>query len=89
MPETERLLKQVSPISRRGIRQAIEQAIHYQEEQERFQNESLEGGAILGAEGGLRYDLFDHDDPEVEDEQCICDLPEHSQDLLWNDIENG
>ena len=54
---------------------------------ERFQNESLEGGAIYGAEGGLRVDVFDHDDPE-EELPCICDLPEHSQDLIWEEIEH-
>ena len=54
---------------------------------ERFQNESVEGGAIYGAEGGLRVDIFEHDDPEGED-PCICDLPEHSQELIWEEIEH-
>ena len=54
---------------------------------ERYKNESLEGGAIYGAEGGLRIDVFDHDDPD-EEIPCICDLPEHSQELLWEDIDS-
>ena len=51
----------------------------------RYKNESLEGGAIYGTEGGLRMDIFDHDDPE--DLQCICDLPEHSQNLRIEDLD--
>ena len=51
----------------------------------RYKNESLEGGAIYGTEGGLRMDIFDHDDPE--DLQCICDLPEHSQNLIIEDLD--
>ena len=54
-------------------------------ENRRYKNESLEGGAIYGAEGGLRMDVFDHDDPE--DLQCICDLPEHSQNLIIEDLD--
>jgi hypothetical protein len=44
-----------------------------------------DGGAIEGVEGGLRLDVFDHDDPE--DLQCICDLPENAQDYIIQDIE--
>ena len=44
-----------------------------------------DGGAIEGVEGGLRLDVFDHDDPD--DLPCICDLPEHSQNLIIEDIE--
>tara|TARA_R100001594_G_scaffold21633_1_gene41746 strand:+ start:1675 stop:1902 length:228 start_codon:yes stop_codon:yes gene_type:complete len=43
------------------------------------------GGLIDGVEGGLRLDVFDHDDPE--DVQCICDLPENAQNYLIEDIE--
>jgi hypothetical protein len=39
------------------------------------------GGLIEGAERGLRIDMFDHDD-EDEDIPCICDLPEHAQDII-------
>ena len=44
-----------------------------------------DGGSIGGVEGGLRLDVFDHDDPE--DAQCICDLPENAQDYIIQDIE--
>ena len=44
-----------------------------------------DGGSIEGVEGGLRLDVFDHDDPE--DIQCICDLPENAQDYIIQDIE--
>jgi len=44
-----------------------------------------DGGSIEGVEGGLRLDVFDHDDPE--DVQCICDLPENAQDYIIQDIE--
>jgi hypothetical protein len=40
----------------------------------------LEGGAVQGKEGGLRMDMFSHDDPD--DLQCICDLPVHAQDII-------
>tara|TARA_Y100000031_G_C8152931_1_gene353251 strand:+ start:753 stop:995 length:243 start_codon:yes stop_codon:yes gene_type:complete len=40
----------------------------------------LEGGAVQGKEGGLRMDMFSHDDPD--DLQCICDLPAHAQDII-------
>ena len=47
---------------------------------------TLNGGVIEGAERGLRIDLFEHDDPD-EDLPCLCDLPEHAQDLIIEDIE--
>ena len=47
--------------------------------------EALEGGKLEGVEGGLRADLFDHD--EEGEGTCICDLPEHAQDIIWDEIE--
>tara|TARA_R100000656_G_scaffold124140_1_gene101664 strand:+ start:854 stop:1084 length:231 start_codon:yes stop_codon:yes gene_type:complete len=47
---------------------------------------TLNGGVVEGAERGLRIDLFEHDDPE-EELPCLCDLPEHAQDLIIEDIE--
>ena len=44
-----------------------------------------DGGSIQGVEGGLRLDVFEHDDPD--DLSCICDLPEHSQNLIIEDME--
>ena len=40
----------------------------------------LDGGAVQGKEGGLRMDMFSHDDPDHL--QCICDLPAHAQDII-------
>ena len=40
----------------------------------------LEGGAVQGKEGGLRMDMFSHDDPD--DLPCLCDLPVHAQDII-------
>ena len=40
---------------------------------------------IDGVEGGLHENMFDHDKPE--DEDCICDLPEHAQSYLWKDLD--
>ena len=49
------------------------------------------GGAIEGSEGGLRLDVFDHDaNSEVdfsEDTCSLCELPEHAQNLIIQDIE--
>ena len=49
------------------------------------------GGAIAGSEGGLRLDVFDHDaNSEInfsEDDCSICELPEHAQNLIIEDIE--
>ena len=40
----------------------------------------LEGGVVQGKEGGLRMDMFSHDDPD--DLPCLCDLPAHAQDII-------
>jgi len=45
-----------------------------------------EGGPIQGAEGGLRLDMFDHDDPEFDEAPCICDLPDHAQDIIMQEM---
>jgi hypothetical protein len=44
------------------------------------------GGLIEGLERGLRLDMFDHDDPEVDELPCICDLPEHAQDIIMEEF---
>tara|TARA_Y100000034_G_C6627797_1_gene273918 strand:+ start:306 stop:548 length:243 start_codon:yes stop_codon:yes gene_type:complete len=46
----------------------------------------VNGGPIGGTEGGLRADIFDHDDPEYDEMPCICDLPDHAQDILLDEI---
>ena len=49
------------------------------------------GGAIAGPEGGLRLDIFEHDENSeidfTEDTCSICELPEHAQNLIIEDIE--
>ena len=43
-------------------------------------NTVIDGGAVKGKEGGLRMDMFEHDDPD--DLPCLCDLPVHAQDII-------
>ena len=43
----------------------------------------IDGQLIKGKEGGLRLDMFEHDDPD--DLQCICDLPAHAQDIIMSE----
>ena len=45
------------------------------------------GGLLEGLERGLRLDMFDHDDPEVDEIPCICELPDHAQDIIISEIE--
>ena len=45
----------------------------------------IDGQAIKGKEGGLRLDMFEHDDPD--DLQCICDLPAHAQDIIMSEAD--
>ena len=40
---------------------------------------------IDGVEGGLHLNMFEHDKPE--DEDCICDLPQHAQNYIWKDLD--
>ena len=69
MPKASRYIEQTN-----SLQESTEQALRVKD-----------GGAIDGVEGGLRLDVFDHDDPE--DLQCICDLPENAQDYIIQDIE--
>ena len=49
------------------------------------------GGRIEGAEGGLRIDVFDHDENSeydfTESDCTLCELPEHAQNHIIEDIE--
>ena len=45
----------------------------------------IDGQLIKGKEGGLRLDMFEHDEPD--DLQCICDLPAHAQDIIMSEAE--
>jgi len=55
-------------------------------------NNSFRGGRINSVEGGLRLDVFDHDANSeydfTEDDCSLCELPEHAQDLIIEDIES-
>jgi hypothetical protein len=49
------------------------------------------GGRIEGTEGGLRIDVFDHDENSeydfTESDCSVCELPEHAQNNIISDIE--
>ena len=49
------------------------------------------GGRIEGTEGGLRIDVFDHDENSeydfTESDCSVCELPEHAQNNIIIDIE--
>jgi len=52
------------------------------------------GGRISGKEGGLRLDVFKHDEiaytngTDFSEEDCsVCELPENSQRYIIEDIE--
>jgi hypothetical protein len=53
----------------------------------------LNGGRIVGVEGGLRDDMFDHDvnsEYDFSENDCpVCELPDHAQDEIIHDIEQG
>ena len=70
MTETQRISKQKDPIS----------------ESQREKIRVGKGGIIEGVERGLRLDMFDHDDPEVDEVPCLCDLPEHAQDIIMQEF---
>tara|TARA_Y100001938_G_scaffold144081_1_gene218052 strand:+ start:507 stop:806 length:300 start_codon:yes stop_codon:yes gene_type:complete len=52
---------------------------------------NVKGGRIASVEGGLRIDVFDHDENSeydfTEDDCSLCELPEHAQNLIIEDIE--
>ena len=70
MSETQRISKQKDPIS----------------ESQREKIRVGKGGIIEGVERGLRLDMFDHDDPELDEVPCLCDLPEHAQNIIMEEF---
>ncbi|OUW94935.1 MAG: hypothetical protein CBD97_04145 [Pelagibacteraceae bacterium TMED237] len=65
-----------------------------QEKQNNFteeKNNASSGGRIKSVEGGMRLDVFNHDlNSEydfTEDDCSLCELPEHSQNLILEDID--
>ena len=62
-------------------------------EESRYIEEKKEasvGGRIKSVEGGMRIDVFNHDENSEydfsEDDCSLCELPEHSQNLILEDI---
>ena len=79
MQEETRNIKQNDSLREgRGDQEQIDE--EFVREQDLIIETMLDGGPVLGKEGGLRVDMFTHDDPD--DLQCICDLPTHAQDII-------
>jgi hypothetical protein len=74
MQEEKRYIEQDGSVQQGG------QEVEDTEEDRILLNTVLDGGAVQGKEGGLRMDMFSHDDPN--DLQCLCDLPAHAQDII-------
>ena len=82
MSEETRYIKQDGSVYERGQSEEIEPL---SEEEQIALDTIIEGGSVKGKEGGLRVDMFEHDDPE--DLPCICDLPVHAQDIIMGEAE--
>ena len=67
-------------IEQDGVVQQGGQEVEDTEEDIILFNTVIDGGAVKGKEGGLRMDMFEHDDPD--DLPCLCDLPVHAQDII-------
>ena len=52
---------------------------------------AADGGRISTVEGGLRADIFEHDENseyDFSDNDCsLCELPEHAQNHIIEDME--
>ena len=84
MSEETRYINQNGSVYERGQSEEIESL---SEEEQLALDTIIEGGSVKGKEGGLRVDMFEHDDPD--DLQCICDLPTGAQDIIIAEIENN
>ena len=82
MSEETRYIKQNGSVHEGGQSEEIEPL---SEEEQLALDTIIEGGSVQGKEGGLRVDMFEHDDPD--DLQCICDLPAHAQDIIMSEAE--
>ena len=75
MPETQRIFEQED-----SFQESYDEKIRV-----------AQGGRIVGVEGSLRADLFDHDvnsEYDFSDDECpICEIPEHAQNEIIHDIE--
>ena len=74
MQEEKRYIEQDGSVQQGG------QEVEDTEEDKMLLNTVLDGGVVQGKEGGLRMDMFSHDDPD--DLPCLCDLPTHAQDII-------
>jgi hypothetical protein len=74
MQEETRYIEQNGSVQQGG------QEVEDSEEDKILLNTVLDGGVVQGKEGGLRMDMFSHDEPD--DLQCLCDLPVHAQDII-------
>ena len=74
-------------IEQNGVVQQGRQEPVDTEEDEIILGTVIEGGALGGKEGGLRVDMFEHD--EADDLQCLCDLPYAAQEIIHDEIEHG
>jgi len=75
-----RMQEETRYIEQNGAVQQGGQEVEDSEEDKMLLNTVLDGGAVQGKEGGLRMDMFSHDDPD--DLPCLCDLPAHAQDII-------
>jgi hypothetical protein len=80
MQEEKRYIEQ-NGVVQQGRQEAVDT-----EEDKILLDTVLEGGAVQGKEGGLRMDMFSHDDPD--DLPCLCDLPVHAQDIIISESES-
>ena len=84
MSEETRYIKQNGSVQQRGQSEEIESL---SEEEQLALDTIIEGGSVQGKEGGLRVDMFEHDDPD--DLPCLCDLPYAAQELIYDEIEEN
>ena len=80
MQEETRYIEQNGSVQQGG------QEVEDSEEDRILLNTVLDGGAVQGKEGGLRMDMFSHDDPD--DLPCLCDLPTHAQDIFISESDS-
>ena len=80
MQEETRYIEQNGSVQQGG------QEVEDSEEDRILLNTVLDGGAVQGKEGGLRMDMFSHDDPD--DLPCLCDLPVHAQDIIISESDS-
>jgi hypothetical protein len=81
MQEEKRYIEQ-NGVVQQGRQEAVDT-----EEDKILLDTVLDGGAVQGKEGGLRMDMFSHDDPD--DLPCLCDLPYAAQEIIHDEIEHS